>query len=268
MHGLQTNAWTTCSFIQDTLVDRPSLSNPPSKIVAHKLCIAMHHQWVASYPSIASVPGRFTQRGYLLPISGWHCTHPLRLKKHPSGSSHTNPLFTIMRWFTIVVTSTSPHTRIIRVTMLHFHVASNRTKFGWFGRPFWTHAYVDLLIHSQKKGKTRLVLLHRSTSQTNVATVSVARMKLMFVRWFGRPFWTHTDVHLLVYTLLFVRWFGRPFWTHADVHPQIPGIHSKENSTCTAASQREPNQWVDSIRLPEWNSCSSYLVPVSIAVNT
>ena len=200
MHGLQTNAWTTCSFIQDTLVDRPSLSNPPSKIVAHKLCIAMHHQWVASYPSIASVPGRFTQRGYLLPISGWHCTHPLRLKKHPSGSSHTNPLFTIMRWFTIVVTSTSPHTRIIRVTMLHFHVASNRTKFGWFGRPFWTHAYVDLLIHSQKKGKTRLVLLHRSTSQTNVATVSVARMKLMFVRWFGRPFWTHTDVHLLVYT--------------------------------------------------------------------
>ena len=55
--------------------------------------------------------------------------------------------------------------------------------------------------HTQsKKGKTRLVLLHRSTSQTNVATVSVARMKLMFVRWFGRPFWTHTDVHLLVYT--------------------------------------------------------------------
>jgi hypothetical protein len=138
----------------------------------------------------------------LPPPNQWLALHPptALLKKHPSGSSHTNPLFTIMRWFTIVVTSTSPHTRIIRVTMLHFHVASNRTKFGWFGRPFWTHAYVDLLIHSQKKGKTRLVLLHRSTSQTNVATVSVARMKLMFVRWFGRPFWTHTDVHLLVYT--------------------------------------------------------------------
>ncbi len=51
---------------------------------------------------------------------------------------------------------------------------------------------------------------------------------------------------------VFVRWFGRPFWTHADVCPQIPGIHSKENWTCTAASQHEPaNQWVDSIRLPE-----------------
>jgi hypothetical protein len=114
-----------------TLVDRPSLSNPPSKIVAHNLCIALHHQWVASYPSIASVPGRFTQRGYLLPISGWHRAHPLRSKinkiKKTSGSSHTNPLLSIMRWFTIMVTSTSPHTCIIRVTMLHFHVASNCT---------------------------------------------------------------------------------------------------------------------------------------------
>ena len=187
----------------------------------------------------------------LPPPNQWLASHPpTALKKHPSGSSHTNPLLTIMRWFTIVVTSTSPHTRIIRVTMLHFHVASNRTKFGWFGRPFLTHAYVYLLIHSQK-GKARLVLLHRSTSQTNMATVSDCPNET-HVRQMVRPsiLDSHRRPSPRIHSL-FVRWFGRPFWTHADVHPQIPGIHSKENSTCTAASQREPNQWVDSIRLPE-----------------
>jgi hypothetical protein len=56
----------------------------------------MHH-----YASMGGIvpfhrilPGRFTQRSYLLPISGWHRAHPLRskTKKHSSGSSHTNPL--------------------------------------------------------------------------------------------------------------------------------------------------------------------------------
>ena len=108
--------WTTCHLLgrfthgsylllSITLVDRPSLSNPPSKIVAHEPCIAVHHQWVASCPPIASVPGRFTQHGYLLPISGWHRAHPLCSEKDPSCSSHANPLLTTMRWFTIMVTS-------------------------------------------------------------------------------------------------------------------------------------------------------------------
>jgi hypothetical protein len=205
-----------------TLVDRPSLSNPPSKIVAHKLCIAMHHQWVASYPSIASVPGRFTQRGYLLPISGWHRAHPLRSKKHPSGSYHTNPLLTIMRWFTIMVTSTSPHTRIIRVTTLHFHVASNRSNSDGsavhFGlTPTSTSSYTV-------KKKNSICTAASQQSQTNGATVSDCpnethvhqmvrpsildsrqrpspRTHSLFVRWFGRPFGlTPTSTHrFLVY---------------------------------------------------------------------
>jgi hypothetical protein len=197
MHGLQTNAWTTCSFIQDTLVDRPSLSNPQSKIVAHKLCIinGWHHT-LSSHPFLEGSPNAVTSSQSVVGIA----SHPpTALKKHPSGSSHTNPLLTVMRWFTIMITSTSPHTRIIRVTMLHFHVASNRTKFGWFGRPFWTHAYVHLLIHSQKE-KLDLYCCIAARAKPMWRQYQTARMKVMFVRWFGRPFWTHTDVHFLAYT--------------------------------------------------------------------
>jgi hypothetical protein len=172
------------------LVDRPSLSNPPSKIVAHKLCIAMHHQWVASYPSIASVPGRFTQRGYLLPISGWHRAHPLQSKKHPSGSSHTNPLLTgnnrMVHHHGYVHLSTHTH------HMCHDASLScciQLYKFGWFGHPFWTHAYIHLLlIHSSQKEKLDLYCCIAALAKPMGRQYQTAQMKLMFVRWFGRLF--------------------------------------------------------------------------------
>jgi hypothetical protein len=112
----------------------------------------MHHQWVASYPSIAFIPGRFTQRGYLLPISGWHRAHPLLSKKHrmvrPSISdSHLRP---------------PPHTQL-------------------------------------GESSTRTAASQHEPNQL-AEQYQTARMKLMFVRWFGRPFWTHTEIHLVVYT--------------------------------------------------------------------
>jgi hypothetical protein len=72
-------------------------------------------------------------------------------------------------------------------------------KFGWFGRPFWTHTYVHLLIHSQKE-KLDLYCYIAARAKPMGRQYQTARMKLMFFRWFGRPFWTHVDVHLLVYT--------------------------------------------------------------------
>ncbi len=156
---------------------------------------------------IACVPGRFTQRGYLLPISGWHRAHPLRSKKHPSGSSHANPLLTTMRWFTIMVTSTSPHTRIMRVKrksstcdavsqhepnqqcpnethvrqMVRPSIVDSRRRpsprmhslfVRWFGRPVGltptsTHRFLACI-----QRQAQLVLLHRSASQTNGLTAS------------------------------------------------------------------------------------------------
>ncbi len=157
--------------------------------------------------------------------------------------------------------------------MLHFHVASNRTNSDGLAVHFGLMP-TSTSSCTVKKEKLNLCCCITARAKPMGRQCQTARMKLMFVRWFGRPLWTHADVHLLAQThcslevsavlldshrrpsprihSLFVRWFGRPFWTHADVRPQIPGIHSKENSTCTAASQHEPaNQWVDSIRLPE-----------------
>jgi hypothetical protein len=106
--------------------------------------------------------------------------------------------------------------------------------------------------HTQSKKRKNSTCTAASQHEPNQCGDSISRSNETHVRQMVRP--SILDSHRRPSPrihLLFVRWFGRPFWTHADVHPQIPGIHSKENSTCTAASQREPNQWVDSIRLPE-----------------
>jgi hypothetical protein len=78
-----------------------------------------------------------------------------------------------------------------------------------------------------------------------------AQMKLMFVRWFGRPFWTHTDVHLLVYTHCSLDGsavhFGLP---PRFTHRFLVYIQRKARLVLLHRSASQ-NQWVDSIRLPE-----------------
>lgn len=105
-----------------------------------------------------------------------------------------------MRWFTIMVTSTSPHTRIIRVTMLHFHVASDRTNSDGSAVPFGLTPTSTSSCTVKKKKKLDLYCCIAARAKPMGRQHQTARMKLMFVRWFGRPFWTHADVHLLVYT--------------------------------------------------------------------
>jgi hypothetical protein len=115
-------------------------------------------------------------------------------------------------------------------------------KFEWFGRPFWTHAYVHLLRHSQKKERLDLHCCIAARAKPMGRQHQTARMKLMFVRWFGRPFWTHADVHLLVYTHCSSDGSAVHFWTHADVHPQISGTHSKTklDLCCCIAARAMP----------------------------
>jgi hypothetical protein len=151
--------------------------------------------------------------------------------------------------------------------MLHFHVASNRTNSDGLAVHFGLTP-MSTSSCTVKKGKARLVLLHRSTSQTNGATVADCPNET-HVRQMVRPsiLDSHRRPSPRIHSL-FVRWFGRPFWTPAKVHPQIPGIHSKESSTCTAASQREPKPMGRQYQTARMKLVFIISVSVSIVVNT
>ena len=69
--------WTTClpfisHFGRSTVIVKSA-----NQIEAHKLCIAMHYQWVASYPSIASFlegsPNAVTSSQSVIDIVSTHC---------------------------------------------------------------------------------------------------------------------------------------------------------------------------------------------------
>ena len=83
--------------------------------------------------------------------------------------------------------------------MLHFHVASNRTNSNGLAVHFGLMP-TSTSSCTVKKEKLDLCCCITARAKPMGRQCQTARMKLMFVRWFGRPFWTHTDVHLLVYT--------------------------------------------------------------------
>jgi hypothetical protein len=83
--------------------------------------------------------------------------------------------------------------------MLHFHVASNRTNSDGLAVHFGLTP-TSTSSCTVKKEKLDLCCCITARAKPMGRQCQTARMKLMFVRWFGRPFWTHTDVHLLVYT--------------------------------------------------------------------
>ncbi len=83
--------------------------------------------------------------------------------------------------------------------MLHFHVASNRTNSDGLAVHFGLMP-TSTSSCTVKKEKLDLCCCITARAKPMGRQCQTARMKLMFVRWFGRPFWTHTDVHLLVYT--------------------------------------------------------------------
>ena len=79
--------------------------------------------------------------------------------------------------------------------MLHPTVQNSDGSAIHFGlTPTYTFSY------TVKKEKLDLYCCIAARAKPMWRQYQTAQMKLMFVRWFGRPFWTHTDVHLLAYT--------------------------------------------------------------------